>query len=97
MKFNSIRAGNTFYTVSRQRMGNTTMSTVAVHEVTVRSTDSVHETVLASWNGNPARVYSSREFAKWRLNKPLLIKSGIGHRLATRKEIAAAKSDPSKR
>jgi hypothetical protein len=91
MKFDSIRAGNVYYTVSKHRMGNTTMSTVAIHKVKVISCDSVKGTVVASWNGNAARTYHEHEYAAWRKGEPLLIKSGFGHRLATREEIKAAK------
>lgn len=92
MKFNSIYAGETYYTVSRQKMGNTTMSTVAIHSVKVVSCDSVKETVVASWNYNGPRTFYPREYAKWRKTKPMLVKSGLGNRLATREEIAAAKA-----
>lgn len=89
MKFNSIYAGDTYWTVSHHKMGNTTMSTVAVHPVTVVSCDSVKETVIARWNGNEPRTYREREYSKWRKNKPLLVADGWGHRLATRDEIKA--------
>jgi hypothetical protein len=92
MKFDSIRAGDVYYTVSRNKMGNTTMSTTAVHRVRVISCDSVKETVVASWNGNQSRTYYERDYSKWRKNEPLLVKSGFGHRLATREEIAAHKA-----
>lgn len=91
MKFDSIRAGDVYYTVSRHKMGNTMMSTVAVHSVRVISCDPVKETVVARWNGNVERTYVYHEYSKWRKNEPLLVKSGFGHRLATRDEIKAHK------
>lgn len=91
MKFDSIRAGDAYYTVTRQKMGNTTMSTIAVHKVRVISCDSVKETVVASWNGNAERTYTERDYSKWRKSEPLLVKSGFGKRLATREEIKAHK------
>lgn len=94
MKFDSILAGNVYYTVSRQKMGNTTMSTIAIHRVRVISCDTVKGTVVASWNGNASRTYYERDYSKWRKNEPMLVKSGFGHRLATREEIKAAKSTP---
>lgn len=92
MKFDSIRAGDVYYTVTRHKMGNTTMSTTAVHRVRAISCDSVKETVVARWNGNPERTYVRHEYEKWRKNEPMLVKSGFGHRLATREEIKAHKN-----
>lgn len=94
MKYSSIHAGDTYYTVSRHKMGNTTLSTVAVHRVKVISCDSVKETVTASWNGNAARTYFQRDYSKWRATEPLLIRSGLmgAARLATRDEIKAHKA-----
>lgn len=91
MKFNSIYAGMTYYTVSKHLMGNTTMRTTAVHAVKVISCDSVKETVVASWNGNQARTYTQRDYSKWRAKKPLLV-GGMCKRLANREEIAAHKA-----
>ena len=91
MKFDSIRAGDVYYTVTRQKMGTTSMTTVAIHPVKVISCDSVKETVVASWNGNASRTYYEGDYSKWRKTKPLLVKSGFGHRLATREEIKAHK------
>lgn len=91
MKFNSIYAGMTCYTVSKHLMGNTTMRTVAVHEVKVISCDSVKETVVASWNHNQPRTYTERDYSKWRAKEPLLV-GEICKRLATREEIAAHKA-----
>lgn len=91
MKYDSIYAGGIYYTISRHKMGNTSMSTVAVHKVKVISCDSVRETVVASWNGNQARTYTESAYSKWRKNEPLLVTSGWGKRLATREEIKAHK------
>lgn len=94
MKFDSIQSGETYYTVTKGRAGNTTLSTVHVHSVRVISTDTVKQTVTASWNSNPARVYYQGQYGSWRKNKPLLIGGAMGltKRLATRDEIAAHKA-----
>jgi hypothetical protein len=93
MKFNSLNAGMTVYSVSKSKMGNTTIRTVSVHAVNVISTDLVKETVLASWNGNYPKTFHATQYTKWRKSKPILIRSVIGSaRLASRDEIAAAKS-----
>lgn len=91
MKFSSISAGGVYYTVTRHSMGNTTMRTVSVHRVRVISCDSVKETVLASWNGNPAKTYHQADYKGWRATEPLLVGS-LSKRLATRLEIAAHKA-----
>jgi hypothetical protein len=65
-----ITVGQTLYTVSRQGMGNTTLTRLAVHPVTVREIDPVKRRVLASWNYNPAEWYSERQVARWKAKKP---------------------------
>lgn len=92
MKYSSIRHGETYYTVTRGKMGNTTVSTVFVHTVKVISMDAVKETVVASWNGNKPKTFYASHYAKWRKTKPVTIKSAMGSvRLATRAEIAVSK------
>jgi len=75
-------------------MGNTTLTTVYIHPVTVVSVDSVKETVVASWNGNTPKTFRKHQYGKWRKSKPMTIRSAIGAvRLATREEIAATKAE----
>ena len=96
MKYNSLIQGGTYYTVTRHKMGNTTISTVSVHAVIVISLDSVRETVIASWNGNTPQKYYEHQYKKWRKTKPVLINGAFGvARLATREEIAKMKEDKS--
>lgn len=91
MKYDSLQVGKTYYTVTRTKMGNTTISTVSIQPVVVISCDSVKETVVASWNGNEARTYGASAYGKWRMKKPVTIQSAFGSvRLATRAEIMAA-------
>lgn len=93
MKFNSIQHGATYYTVTRGKMGHTTVTTVSIHPVKVISMDSVKETVIASWNGNEPKTFYASQYEKWRKSKPATIRSALGSvRLATRAEIAAAKT-----
>jgi len=93
MKFEKLKPGMTVYDVGRHKMGNTTISTVAVWPVRIVSVDAEKRTVDASWNGNRARTYHEYECKKWREEKPLLIEGAFGNkRLATREEIAAAKA-----
>ena len=94
MKISRLEPGMVVYSVSRQKMGNTTLTTVAVHHVTIESVDLEHRTVTASWNCNPPRKYREREIARWRATKPVLIRGGFGRmRLATREEIKAMRQD----
>ena len=89
-----LTPGMTVYDVSRQKMGNTNMSTVVVWRVTIISVDTERKRVTASWNGNAPRVYGERVAKSWRVKEPVLVKSGWGHRLATRAELKALKEKP---
>lgn len=80
------------YDVGRHKMGNTTISTVAVWPVCIKAVDSTNRTVVASWNHNQERTYREHQFRKWRLKKPELIKQGFcSYRLATKKDKEAMK------
>ena len=65
-----IKPGQTLYSLTRQKMGSTTVSHVAVHPVYVREVDPEGRFVLASWNGNPPRKFFVREVKRWRVKKP---------------------------
>ena len=68
--FSRLKVGQTLYTVTRQGMGNTTLTRRAVHPVTVREIDAVKRRVFASWNYNPPEWFSERRVARWKVNKP---------------------------
>lgn len=92
MKFEKLQPGTIAYTVTRQRMGNTTVRTIAIHSVRVASVDTEHRTVMASWNGNAVERFYERQYSKWKETKPITITSLMGRkRLATREEIKAMK------
>jgi len=91
MKLQKLKPGSTVYDVGRQKMGNTTMTTVTVWPVQIIEIDEATNSVIASWNGNPRRRYRETEWSKWRLQKPILVKAEFGQRLATRAELAATK------
>ena len=93
MKFEKIKPGMLVYDVGRQRLGNTTLSTVVVWGVNIVSVDAEKRTVDAAWNHNLIRTYTEREYKKWRAVAPMLISTGPfgGKRLATKDEIAVAK------
>jgi hypothetical protein len=93
MKFEKIHPGTIAYTVTRQKMGNTTVKTIAIHSVRVVSTDYDSRIVMASWNGNEVQRFSERQYSKWKASKPITITSPMGRkRLATREEIKALKA-----
>lgn len=94
MKLEKMTAGMTLYDVHRYKMGNTSMSTVGVWEVYVKEVDVERGFIVASWNGNPPSKIYRGAAEKFRAKKPLLIKQGLGHRLATREEIKQRKGEP---
>lgn len=91
MKLESLRAGMTVYDVGRQKMGTTKISTVSVWEVFIVHVDAAGGFVHARWNGNKPGKYYRWQVSGWRVKKPTLVRSGFGHRLATREELKAMK------
>lgn len=87
MKFEKLQPGMTVYKVGRMRMGNTTLMTTGVWPILILSIDKEKRCVVASWNTNPPRAYHERTISKWRIKRPLLIRTAMGtQRLATREE-----------
>ncbi len=74
-----IRPGQVLYTVTRQKMGNTALSTKAVHAVRVIEVDPNGKFVMASWNTNPARKYRESDVSRWKVNKPVKTKRDSEH------------------
>lgn len=94
MKLESLKPGMVVYDVGRTKMGNTTITTVSVWMVRIVSVDAERRTVVASWNTNRERTCYEHQWKKWRLKKPVLVRSSFGRaRLATREEQAAMKRD----
>lgn len=92
MKFERVKEGEVYYDVQRQKMGNTTIKTVRVYPCKVESIDPEGRFVMARWNHNPAQKFYRRAVEKWRVKRPLLVKTPYGaYRLATREEIKAMK------
>jgi len=78
------------YSVERQKMGNTTLTTMSVFSVRIVEIDPEKQWVLASWNGNTPRKFYKHAVSKWRGKKPAMISGIFGsQRLATREEIKA--------
>ena len=92
MKFEKLAPGMVVYDVHRHKLGNTTISTVGVWTVRIVSVDHNTKRVMASWNGNRAKMFFDGEVSKWREKEPLLIRGAFGSaRLATRKELNDAR------
>ena len=66
----NLKVGQTLWTLTRRRMGNTTMRETAVHPVVVREIDPECKWVMASWNYNPPCRYYRRNVQKWRVKEP---------------------------
>ena len=67
---NTLREGQVLYTVTKQSIGNTTMTRNAVHRVKVVNVDMAARKVVASWNGNAEKAFSESQVAKWKVSKP---------------------------
>jgi len=70
IKFEKLEAGMTLYDVRRTKMGNTSMSRTSVFRVKVIRVDAEKHQVMASWNGNPAKLYYRDEIRKLRKSPP---------------------------
>lgn len=58
------------YERRKQKMGNTTMSRVALYSIRITEVDPEGQFVMASWNGNTPRKYREADVKKWLVNKP---------------------------
>lgn len=64
----SLKEGDVVWSVSRQKMGRTSMMRTAVHSVRIHEVHEDH--VVASWNGNRPKKFYPREIARWKRTKP---------------------------
>lgn len=90
MNIEGLFVGQRAWSVTKGKMGNTTIVTTRVHPVDIVGIDPEKRWVLASWNGNrPEKCYRLR-VSGWRKSEPILIESMTGRsRLATREELKA--------
>ncbi|EAN4326978.1 hypothetical protein EG703_05030 [Salmonella enterica] len=87
MKLSQLEAGMTVWSLSRSKMGNTSIKTVTLHSVVIQEVHDNH--VIASWNGNAPRRFGETAISGWKKDKPILIRDRSGSaRLATREEKA---------
>lgn len=63
-----LTPGQVLWSISRRKLGNTTLSVGSLDKCVVISVHEDH--AMISWNGNPARRYSERHIKKLRVNKP---------------------------
>lgn len=96
MKIDKLKSGMTVYDVHSHKMGNTTMRTMGCWSIRIIEVFPDANTVKASWNSNPAQIYREKAWSKWRLNKPVMINTGMRQRLATREELKAMKANKPK-
>jgi hypothetical protein len=92
IKFEKLKEGMTLYTVSKHKMGNTTINTVSVHTVKIISIDEHERSFVYSWNGNAPEKGREWQLKNFKVKEPVLIRGRMGYaRLATREEIKAMK------
>lgn len=77
MKLEKLKPGMVVWDCHSHRMGNTTLKSLGTWTVRIISVDLERRFVEASWNGNPPRKFY-RDWSKWRLEKPILVKNSIG-------------------
>ena len=70
IKFEQVSPGDTLYDCHRTKMGNTTLSTMGCWDVHVFEVDTVKQSALVSWNGNPRAWWSRRQIEKLRRSCP---------------------------
>jgi hypothetical protein len=81
MKIEKLKPGMMVYDVHRHKMGNTNMSSVGIWCVYIIDVDIENQVVVASWNTNQPKKFYRRDWLKWRLKRPELVKNGFGYRL----------------
>jgi hypothetical protein len=72
-----IKPKQVLFTVTRQKMGNTTLSCDVVHRVAVTEVDPSGQFVMASWNGNPVQKFSALRVSKWKVSEPKVKKPAL--------------------
>lgn len=72
MKISQLESGMQVWSVTRTKMGNTTISTVIVHPVVIIEIHDNH--VIARWNGNAPRRFGETAIRGWKKEKPLLVR-----------------------
>lgn len=93
MEISKLKAGETFWSVERTRMGNTMVKTTSVYKVEILSVDESGKFFTYRWNGR-RESNGYRVPANWKRKKPMLVPTYFGgYRLATREEQRKAKEE----
>jgi hypothetical protein len=89
MEISKLTVGQMLFAVSKQKMGNTTLNTTAVHPVVITSIAEDGKSFEASWNNNRAQKHYGVP-PSWKAKKPYIVHSmnGWRARLATKEEKA---------
>lgn len=82
--FNAIKPGDTLYDCRRQKMGNTSMSTMATWRVIVHEVDPVKRIAFCSWNGNAPKWWTERWLSSLRRTPVKTRKSVTGAEVRTK-------------
>lgn len=77
MKISQLESGMQVWSVTRTKMGNTTITTVIVHPVVIIEIHDNH--VIARWNGNAPRRFGETAIRGWKKEKPLLVREPFGN------------------
>jgi hypothetical protein len=64
ISWNKITTGDVLLDIHRYRMGNTRMTKLGCWSVKIVSMNSVTETAMCSWNGNPPTMWTRRRLEK---------------------------------
>ena len=64
IKFTKIEPGMVLLDIHSEPMGNTTMKRMGCWKVRIVSVDKDKRTAMASWNGNPPRLYTRRQLER---------------------------------
>jgi hypothetical protein len=64
ISWNKITVGDELLDIHSERMGNTTMRRLGCWPVKIVSMDSVTETAMVRWNGNPPTMWTRRRLER---------------------------------
>lgn len=89
---NRVEVGQVLYKPYKRKMGNTTISTTEISQITVKEVNVEGSYIVYRSRAGYDRKMRVTELKSWRVNRPVLIESFTGSkRLATRAEIKAMK------
>lgn len=69
--------GQVLWSIERQKMGRTALSTDVLYEVVVESVSEDGKSIMARWNGNPSRRWNERQVKRLKTIKPVVVSRGM--------------------